>query len=1249
MHFERSLRRSIYPPWRDQYIDYSKLKHLLRDSGSDAGSPLENEQEWTDADEDAFVDELINNQLDKVAHFHAEEAQRLRDRVDKCEERLTPIVAAEREREGEQAHNDPQSSGKPPSAGRITLQEIRQDLDGITKEMNELEKYARINYTGFLKAAKKHDRKRGGAYRVRPFLQVRLSELPFNKEDYQPIMYRLQSMYSFVRQMIEGRDKKLSFSESQLSEDGFTTYKFWIHPDNMLEVRSNIVQRLPGLVYNPQSSKIVEGYAKDPTITSIYFDNPSFSLYNAKLIHDQSASSLRLRWFGELTDKPEIFVEKKTVHPDETTTEERLTTKAKYIEPFVFDGYRMDKSVRKASDRYGPNSEQVRKLQQEVDTIEDFIKEHELQPVLRANYSRAAFQIPGDNRVRVTLDSNLALIREDALDDQRPCREPNEWHRRDIDERGIEWPFDQIRSGEIVRFPYGVLEIRIRGNKQYEWIQELMDSHLVKAAPRFSKFAHGIGTLFDDYVNQFPFWLPEVDTDIRKDPHQAFEEEQRRKQQIAADDFAVGSYLKAVSPSFKPHRMSPVGSPMSKPRSDTSLRRANADDTRTDPRTRKTRLESIVPDDDEAEEQKRPTPEIRDSRGRLSGFISKYARFRRSKGIELPEGVEKPAYWIKDEGPVKVEAKVWLANQRTFIKWQHVGVLLSTFSLGLYNAAGEDNTTARNLGIIYTLIGIFTALWGYGMYIRRSRLIQQRSGKDFDNVIGPVIVCLALVVALVLNFSIKVTSFLPSHPGGQKVVLQLAGQDATSEYDPVHPPGTLESSLPPTALLGDIDPSTLPAAEQPNQTSSSSSDQPQTGPPPLDTLLNLNDIEQAATPLLSRKAWAYYYSASDDLHTKHHNNSIYRQILLRPRIFVDVVRCSLQTSFLGHALSSPIYVAPAAMARLAHPDGERGIARACAKHGSCYIVSNNASMTPEQIVEGASPEQVMGWQLYVNTERRKSEDMLARIAKLPQYKFICLTLDAPVPGKREDDERAKNIGANLPVKSAVQSAANVEPRSADTGDKKSQEEKGKKSEEAGGIGKALFAGTAADLTWRDTLPWLCRHTDLPVILKGVQTYEDAYLAYLYSKRYPQLEGVVLSNHGGRAMDTASPPLLVLLEIRQHCPIVLRHLEVYLDGGIKRGTDVVKALALGARGVGVGRAALFGLGVGGQEGVERMLEILREETETAMRLLGVQQVSELGARHLNVATVEGMTWRGRSGLEELERGVEMEEAAGRAKL
>ncbi|KAF2238318.1 putative mitochondrial cytochrome b2 [Viridothelium virens] len=459
-----------------------------------------------------------------------------------------------------------------------------------------------------------------------------------------------------------------------------------------------------------------------------------------------------------------------------------------------------------------------------------------------------------------------------------------------------------------------------------------------------------------------------------------------------------------------------------------------------------------------------------------------------------------------------------------------------------------------------------------------------------------------------------VTEFVPQHPGGSKIILQLAGKDATEEYDPVHPPGTLEESLKPQSKLGAIDPETLPKEEK----SSAEINEEDTGPPPLDELLNLDDVEAASTKLISRKAWAYYYSAGDDLISKTYNNTVYRAIFLRPRIFVDCTECDTSTTLLGYKVSLPIYVSPAAMARLAHPDGEAGIARASHTFGAAQIISNNASQTPEQIVADAGPDQVFGWQLYVQTDRAKSEAMLARITQLPAIKFVCLTLDAPVPGKREHDERTKNVGSNLAVRSSVQadsaSSTTREPRNGAKG---------------GGIGMALFAGTAPDLTWKTTLPWLAKHTKLPIVLKGLQTHEDAYIASLYA---PQVRGIILSNHGGRAMDTAPPAVHTLIEIRKYCPEVFSRLEVMVDGGIRRGTDVVKALCLGAKAVGIGRAPLWGLGVGGEKGVERVLEILKAETETAMRLLGVEKVEQLGPRHINTRAVERYVYDGPAGLE-----------------
>lgn len=300
------------------------------------------------------------------------------------------------------------------------------------------------------------------------------------------------------------------------------------------------------LVYNPQTSKVVEGSQLDPTITSLYFDNEQFSLYTKKLAKASEASSVRLRWFGHLRDRPEILFEKKTIHEENDSSEIRFPIKAKYIQPFIADEYKMERSIRKLRDRGGRAFDAGSKLETSVEAIQTFITSNHLQPILRANYTRTAFQIPGDNRIRVSLDTDLAFVREDTLDHDRPCRPSDDWHRNDIDKVGMEYPFSDIRKGEVARFPYAILEIKIKdgvAKKKTDWLDDLMSSHLVKEEPRFSKFVHGVAQLFDDHVNSFPFWLSDLETDIRRDPEDAFREEQEKKAQQVEDDMRVGSLL----------------------------------------------------------------------------------------------------------------------------------------------------------------------------------------------------------------------------------------------------------------------------------------------------------------------------------------------------------------------------------------------------------------------------------------------------------------------------------------------------------------------------------------------------------------------------------------------------------------------------------------------------------------------------------------------------------------------------------
>ena len=455
----------------------------------------------------------------------------------------------------------------------------------------------------------------------------------------------------------------------------------------------------------------------------------------------------------------------------------------------------MEKAIHKLEDRDGADSEQVKTLKSNVEEIQSFIQENKLEPLLRASYTRTAFQIPGDDRIRVSLDTNVAFIREDSLDSDRPCRDPEDWHRKEIDDHELEYPYSSIKKGEISRFPHAILEIKLKDQKSTkgnEWLDDLMSSHLVKETPRFSKFVHGTALLFEDYVNSFPFWLSDLDSDIRQDPETAFQEEQQRLAKRAEDEFAVGSLLAtskmSASPSFKqkvgsPHKFADDGNDAGKraSQSSRSLSRATV------------QLESTVEEADSDDEgvHTHDSIEVMDSSKRTTlqtlfptFSTSRYALRHRQgpspwDNAELPPGVRDPGVWIKDQGPVRVEAKVWLANQRTFIKWQHICVLLATLSLALYNAAGKGNPVAKALAVVYTAFALFAGAWGWGIYLWRSKMIRERSGKDFDNKIGPLIVSVGLAIALILNFGFKYSAAIDANKSKERVPV---GGNLTVQY-----------------------------------------------------------------------------------------------------------------------------------------------------------------------------------------------------------------------------------------------------------------------------------------------------------------------------------------------------------------------------------------------------------------------------------------------------------------------------------
>ncbi|KAH8118287.1 FMN-dependent dehydrogenase-domain-containing protein [Phellopilus nigrolimitatus] len=426
------------------------------------------------------------------------------------------------------------------------------------------------------------------------------------------------------------------------------------------------------------------------------------------------------------------------------------------------------------------------------------------------------------------------------------------------------------------------------------------------------------------------------------------------------------------------------------------------------------------------------------------------------------------------------------------------------------------------------------------------------------------------------------TSIVDTHPGGTAVLLKNAGKDATKAFIPIHPPGTL-SSLPPDAHIGPVDPATLPkeATEQSDEEKRIA--RARASLPPPEAALNLQDIVKFAEQVLTSTAWAYYRSAGDDNYTFYENSAVFKRFWFRPRVLNKVSQISTATSIIGQHCSLPIFIAPAALARLGHRDGEMNFVRAAASEQIAMGMSINASCSIDEVMSArAHNDQPVFFQIYMNRNRTASEALIKRV-ETEGFKAIILTVDSAVPGKRELDQRAKgdfSVNQFGPSNGKSQNGSGL------------------------GVAHAISGYQDPDVCW-DDIPWIQGLTKLPIIIKGIQCVEDAEKAFNFG-----VHGIIISNHGGRSLDFAPAPMTVLYELHQQRPDIIKNNEVYIDGGITRGSDVLKALCLGARGVGLGRAFLYANGAWGEAGVRRVVQIMREEIETGMRLLGVTSIDQL---------------------------------------
>lgn len=352
------------------------------------------------------------------------------------------------------------------------------------------------------------------------------------------------------------------------------------------------------------------------------------------------------------------------------------------------------------------------------------------------------------------------------------------------------------------------------------------------------------------------------------------------------------------------------------------------------------------------------------------------------------------------------------------------------------------------------------------------------------------------------------------------------------------------------------------------------------------TPVNVWDFERLAAARLDAGVLGYFAGGAWDERTLGENVAAYDRWQLRPRVLVDVSEVDLRTTVLGTPVSMPVLVAPVALQRLVDADGELAMARAAARAQTIMCLSTIATATPAEVAANA-PAAPRWLQVYVFRDRAITRAIVDE-AVAAGFGALALTVDAPRAGRRERDLQT---GFHLPAQVTVPAVA------AAIGG------------EACPTVAEIFGLLDTTLTWSD-FERFASDWPLPLLVKGIQTAEDARLAVEHGAA-----GIVVSNHGGRQLDGVAATIDLLPEIVE---AVAGRVEIILDGGVRRGTSVLKALALGARAVLVGRPALWGLAAAGEDGAWRVLELLREELELGLTLLGCRKPADVAAAHVRRA-------------------------------
>ncbi|RYP19119.1 hypothetical protein DL765_003535 [Monosporascus sp. GIB2] len=743
MKFGEQLRSSIIRDYQWHYIDYDGLKKELKaasgpytdsqeDDNNAAGPssavgednrPKRRRRQWTEDDEQRFIKRLYG-ELDKVytkTKVKQSEIQRL---IASNEQEVRKVV--------DQVNQRGLDEPGPSEESFVLLEE---NLSDIIADVHDLAKFVQLNYTGFYKILKKHDKMT--QWHLRPSFDSALKKKPFYNEDFDAEVVKLSKLYDLVR--TKGNPVK-GDSAAGGAQGSFVrqTTKYWVHPDNVTEVKLIILKHLPVLVFN--ASKEFE--TQDSAITSIYYDNPEkFDLYEGRLKKTEGAEAIRLRWYGGM-QQDQIFVERKTHREDwtgEQSVKARFSMKEKNVNAYM-RGDLLPEAIFEKARKEGKKPAKVIDEQEALAReVQYSVLKKGYKPVCRSFYNRTAFQLPADARVRISLDTELTMVREDNSDGVRRCGD--NWRRMDI---GIDWPFSQLPPGDVVRFPYAVLEVKLQtqhGQEAPEWMDVDIRKEPTHDFGIRRLHSPNSGTTSDDDEDDYDSDVDQADAQATGTSSSDCNVPSTGAQGLVRGD-VEGQTVEASAPN-EDYPIYDSDDESDEEDAFEEARRVGGWTYYSALAKRYSRkagsgmlevLKTVTP-------RPRATTVPR-SRRNLMFFGDQDVQ---TKKFKSPKG--KKIYV-----PVRVEPKVYFAAERTFLGWLEVSIYLGTIAVTLLNFGTKPTMLSFAVAGVFTLVAVLSLCYSVGIYLYRSKGIRERKVIKYYDRIGPSVLCAILFLGIALNF-----------------------------------------------------------------------------------------------------------------------------------------------------------------------------------------------------------------------------------------------------------------------------------------------------------------------------------------------------------------------------------------------------------------------------------------------------------------------------------------------------------------